>query len=126
MRAKFAKVSQSQGTTMPCSCLILFSLRVHLIIDLCFFFFPFLSTVILAEAIPQLGLFISLVGAVSSTALALIFPPIMEMVICSQRPTASLNTMIKDLCILLIGVFGCVTGTYQSVASIVEAFSSKQ
>ncbi|XP_043286776.1 proton-coupled amino acid transporter 1-like isoform X2 [Venturia canescens] len=82
-----------------------------------------LLTFILAEAIPQLGLFISLVGAVSSTALALIFPPIMEMVICSQQSTMSLNTMIKDLCILLIGVLGCVTGTYQSVASIVEAFS---
>ncbi|MPC26450.1 Proton-coupled amino acid transporter 4 [Portunus trituberculatus] len=42
--------------------------------------FLVLVTFILAAAIPNIGLFISLVGAVSSSTLAIIFPPIIELV----------------------------------------------
>ncbi|XP_023315601.1 proton-coupled amino acid transporter 1 isoform X2 [Trichogramma pretiosum] len=80
-------------------------------------------TFILAEAIPHLGLFISLVGAVSSTALALIFPPIIEIVICWQNATLDKAVVTKDVCILLIGILGCATGTYESVTQIVKAFT---
>ncbi|OXU24721.1 hypothetical protein TSAR_008381 [Trichomalopsis sarcophagae] len=80
-------------------------------------------TFILAEAIPQLGLFISLVGAVSSTALALIFPPIISIVICWQNAKLNKITFIKDIFILTIGFLGCFTGTYVSVTEIVQAFS---
>ncbi|CAB0035612.1 unnamed protein product [Trichogramma brassicae] len=80
-------------------------------------------TFILAEAIPHLGLFISLVGAVSSTALALIFPPIIEIVICWQNATLDKAVVAKDVCILLIGILGCATGTYESVTQIVNAFT---
>ncbi|XP_076645511.1 proton-coupled amino acid transporter 2 isoform X2 [Halictus rubicundus] len=82
-----------------------------------------LLTFILAEAIPELGLFISLVGAVSSTALALIFPPIIEMVVCWQNASLGMFTMTKDVVIVLIGLLGFVTGTYESLTSIVRAFS---
>lgn len=82
-----------------------------------------LLTFILAESIPQLGLFISLVGAVSSTALALIFPPLIELVASSQKPTGITTFMaIKDIVIILLGLFVFVTGTYESIASIVRAF----
>ncbi|XP_017893262.1 proton-coupled amino acid transporter 2 isoform X1 [Ceratina calcarata] len=83
-----------------------------------------LLTFILAEAIPQLGLFISLVGAVSSTALALIFPPIIEMVVCWQNASLSMFTISKDILIVLIGLLGFVTGTYESITSIIQAFST--
>ncbi|XP_076669235.1 proton-coupled amino acid transporter 2 isoform X3 [Andrena cerasifolii] len=82
-------------------------------------------TFVLAEAIPQLGLFISLVGAVSSTALALIFPPIIEMVVCWQNASLSVFTMTKDIVIVLIGFLGFATGTYESLTSIIQAFSAK-
>ena len=81
-------------------------------------------TVVLAEAIPQLGLFISLVGAVSSTALALIFPPLIEMVVCWQNASLSFCTISKDIVIILIGLLGFVTGTYESLTSIIQAFST--
>ncbi|XP_068974164.1 proton-coupled amino acid transporter-like protein CG1139 isoform X2 [Bombus flavifrons] len=81
-------------------------------------------TFVLAEAIPQLGLFISLVGAVSSTALALVFPPIIEMVVCWQNASLGLFTISKDILIVLIGLLGFVTGTYESITSIIKAFST--
>lgn len=81
-------------------------------------------TFIMAEAIPQLGLFISLVGAVSSTALALVFPPIIEMIVCWNSTSFSYFTITKDVMIVLIGVLGFATGTYESVTSIIKSFSN--
>ncbi|XP_063837696.1 proton-coupled amino acid transporter-like protein CG1139 [Ostrinia nubilalis] len=82
-----------------------------------------LLTFILAESIPHLGLFISLVGAVSSTALALIFPPLIELVVASQKENGLTTFMVlKDGIIIVLGVFIFITGTYESVASIVAAF----
>lgn len=83
----------------------------------------FIFSVILAEAIPKLGLFISLVGAVSSTALALVFPPIIEMIVCWHN-NISFVTIAKDVVIILIGVLGFATGTYESVTSIIRSFST--
>ncbi|XP_011056048.1 PREDICTED: proton-coupled amino acid transporter 1-like isoform X3 [Acromyrmex echinatior] len=81
-------------------------------------------TFILAEAIPKLGLFISLVGAVSSTALALMFPPMIEMIVCWHNTNFGFFTITKDMIIILIGVLGFITGTYESVTSIVKSFSN--
>ncbi|KAJ8737275.1 hypothetical protein PYW07_000546 [Mythimna separata] len=82
-----------------------------------------LLTFILAESIPELGLFISLVGAVSSTTLALMFPPLIELVSRSQQPGGiPKHIWVKDCFIILLGLFVFVTGTYESVASIVRAF----
>ncbi|XP_012228414.1 proton-coupled amino acid transporter 1 isoform X2 [Linepithema humile] len=82
-----------------------------------------LITFILAEAIPKLGLFISLVGAVSSTALALVFPPIIEMIVCWHNTNLGFFTISKDVAIVLIGVLGFATGTYESLTSIIKSFS---
>ncbi|KAJ8667951.1 hypothetical protein QAD02_009614 [Eretmocerus hayati] len=77
-------------------------------------------TFVLSEAVPHLELFISLVGAVSSTALALIFPPLVELVVCKHNTSLSWFTIIKDSFILLIGFLGCVTGTYSSLNEIFD------
>ncbi|XP_008211053.1 proton-coupled amino acid transporter 1 [Nasonia vitripennis] len=82
-----------------------------------------LITFILAEVIPQLGLFISLVGAVSSSALALIFPAIIEIVISWQDAKLNKFTFFKDIVILGIGFLGCFTGTYASIAEIIHVFN---
>ncbi|XP_011690625.1 PREDICTED: proton-coupled amino acid transporter 2-like isoform X2 [Wasmannia auropunctata] len=81
-------------------------------------------TFIMAEAVPKLGLFISLVGAVSSTALALVFPPIIEMIVYWHNTSLGFFTIAKDVMIVLIGVLGFATGTYESLTSIIKSFSS--
>ncbi|CAK1588097.1 unnamed protein product [Parnassius mnemosyne] len=82
-----------------------------------------LLTFILAESIPQLGLFISLVGAISSTALALVFPPLIELVYKSQTSKGiPIVILMKNIVIISLGLFIFVTGTYESIASIVRAF----
>nr|XP_022918530.1 proton-coupled amino acid transporter 1-like isoform X1 [Onthophagus taurus] len=84
--------------------------------------FLVLVTFVLAEAIPYLGLFISLVGAVSSTTLALLFPPIIEIVLHYNISELTAWIIIKDGVIILVGLLGCVTGTYESLHSIVNQF----
>nr|XP_032527314.1 proton-coupled amino acid transporter-like protein CG1139 [Danaus plexippus plexippus] len=82
-----------------------------------------LLTFVLAESIPQLGLFISLVGAISSTTLALMFPPIIQLVSHYQNNNGlTVFITVKNLLIISLGLFIFVTGTYQSIASIVQAF----
>lgn len=85
-----------------------------------------LITFVLAEVIPRLGLFISLVGAVSSTGLALIFPPLSDIAVrkkehdfgfCSWR-------FFMDILTIILGLIGFFTGTYASVHEIIKAFSS--
>ncbi|XP_060799343.1 neutral amino acid uniporter 4 isoform X2 [Neoarius graeffei] len=84
--------------------------------DFCTRTFLTCITCALAVLVPRLDLVISLVGAVSSSALALIFPPLVELITCSTRPSAFL--FLKDLSITLIGFLGFLTGTYVTVQEI--------
>ncbi|XP_077983547.1 proton-coupled amino acid transporter 1-like [Glandiceps talaboti] len=83
-----------------------------------------LITLGLAAGIPQLGLFISLVGSLASSALALIFPPILEeLTYCNgYKDLGSVVRLTKNICICTIGVLGFVFGTFVSVLDIVRAF----
>ncbi|CAG2175583.1 unnamed protein product [Oppiella nova] len=73
------------------------------------------STFALAAAIPRLDLFISLVGALSSSCLALIFPPIIELAtkwdMRRERGTNWWLLVAKNTSIFLIGIIGFFTGT---------------
>ncbi|XP_044757220.1 proton-coupled amino acid transporter 2-like [Coccinella septempunctata] len=85
-------------------------------------FKTFLSGIayILAETIPYLGEFISLVGAIGGTSLALIFPPLLELV--TFHETIGCFHIFKNIVILAIGFTGVVTGTYTSCREIILKF----
>ncbi|KRY84377.1 Threonine--tRNA ligase, cytoplasmic, partial [Trichinella pseudospiralis] len=84
-----------------------------------------LITFTFAELVPHLGLFISLVGALTTSALTFIFPPIIE-ILCEYR--GSLHNrrwqllVFGNLLICLFGMLGLLTGTITSIKAILHSF----
>lgn len=79
-----------------------------------------LVTFLLAVAIPNLELFISLFGALCLSALGIAFPAIIEL--CVYWPDKfgpCKYIFIKDLLLILCGILGLIVGTYCSVSDII-------
>ncbi|XP_053678236.1 neutral amino acid uniporter 4-like [Anopheles nili] len=82
-----------------------------------------LLTFVLAAIIPNLGTFISLVGAVSTSTLALVFPPLIDLLTRwpqTDRPGRAW-TLLKDALIIAFGACGFFFGTAKSLAVIFDA-----
>jgi len=94
----------------------------HLLAEYFLRYFLVLFTFGLAAAIPQLDLFISLVGAVSSSTLALMAPPLIDTVTYWQSNSMSKLRIAKNCGIFLFGFTGFLTGTYASLVKIGEYF----
>ncbi|XP_018022023.1 proton-coupled amino acid transporter 2-like [Hyalella azteca] len=78
-----------------------------------------LVTLIFASIVPHIGLFISLVGAMASSTLALIFPPLLHSL--TFYDTISCLSLTKNMLIMVFGVVCFVTGSYYSLAAIIRA-----
>ncbi|KAF5913274.1 proton-coupled amino acid transporter 2 [Diceros bicornis minor] len=76
-------------------------------------------TCILAILIPRLDLVLSLVGSMSSSALALIIPPLLEITTYYSEGMSPL-TIIKDALISILGFVGLVVGTYQALDDLIQ------
>lgn len=88
-------------------------------------FFPMISDS-LAEVVPALNAFISLIGALCSSGLALIFPPVIELVSAWGSTEGPGKFLLGKNCIILVvALFGLVTGTVESMEKLVEAFQNK-
>uniref|UniRef100_A0A1B0D729 Amino acid transporter transmembrane domain-containing protein n=1 Tax=Phlebotomus papatasi TaxID=29031 RepID=A0A1B0D729_PHLPP len=80
-------------------------------------------TFLLAVAIPRLGLFISLFGALCLSALGLAFPCIMEICVLWPNDLGPWRyVLIRDILLIVFGVIGLVAGTYTSVRDIILSF----
>ena len=80
-------------------------------------------TAALAVAIPELHLFISLIGAFASSILAIIIPPILQIMLFSRVAEPRWKKALwisKSVFIVVVGVTGFVAGTFTSVQSIVN------
>ncbi|KAH8397772.1 hypothetical protein KR222_000967, partial [Zaprionus bogoriensis] len=86
-------------------------------------FIMVMMTFCVALVVPQLNLFISLIGALCSTSLAFVIPVLIDFVMRAQVPKG-LGTLIylKNIVILTVALLGIVTGTYQSIVEIIKEF----
>ncbi|KAI1729254.1 transmembrane amino acid transporter protein domain-containing protein [Ditylenchus destructor] len=92
--------------------LLVYSLRYTLVIVTC----------LGAELIPHLALFISLIGAFAGSALALLFPPIIDLLCAYSQRKLTQRKWALNIFLLIFGIFGFITGTYASLVQIMEAF----
>ncbi|CAF4804580.1 unnamed protein product, partial [Rotaria sp. Silwood2] len=75
---------------------------------------------IIAALIPNLGLVISLVGAVASTALSVIFPPICESITFWPDSLGRYKwQLILNILIISFGLYVFIAGTTLSLSNIV-------
>ncbi|EPQ10346.1 Proton-coupled amino acid transporter 3 [Myotis brandtii] len=79
-------------------------------------------TCVSAIIIPRLELIISLMSSVSSSALALIIPPLLEL-ITFYPEDMSCVTIAKDIMISIVGLLGCVFGTYQALYELIHPYN---
>uniref|UniRef100_A0A182Q5S5 Amino acid transporter transmembrane domain-containing protein n=1 Tax=Anopheles farauti TaxID=69004 RepID=A0A182Q5S5_9DIPT len=81
-----------------------------------------LVTFLVAECVPNLGAFISLIGAFCSSSLALMFPPLIELIVAWTNDNLSFWMVAKNVVILLLAFLGFATGTYESMSAIARDF----
>jgi len=81
-----------------------------------------LITFSLAAIIPNIGLFIGLIGSLCSSALAIIFPPLIY--VLAMREEAGWYIKSKAAFLVLVGLVGFATGSYSSLAAIVTYFEA--
>ncbi|KAM5301076.1 proton-coupled amino acid transporter 2-like isoform 2-T2 [Glossophaga mutica] len=95
------------------------SKRWALLLDLSIRFTMVSLTCILAILIPRLDLVLALMGAVSSSALALIIPPLLEITTYYSEGMSPF-AIAKDALISILGFVGFVVGTYQALDELIR------
>jgi proton-coupled amino acid transporter len=81
-------------------------------------------TFLLAICIPKIDLFIALVGAVASSTLAIVIPPLLDLMIFWPMENYSKKILIKNVIVILFGFYIFVAGTYCSISDIVNYFKT--
>lgn len=81
-------------------------------------------TFLLAVAIPNLELFISLFGALCLSALGLVFPALIQLFTYWKQISGleKVIMVLKNAVIVIIGLVGLVVGTYTSLSEIIATF----
>lgn len=80
-------------------------------------------TFVVALAVPNVGLLISLIGAVCSTSLALVFPVLAEYLVLTRNDEPlEFFIICKNLLLLSLAAFGFITGGYESIRQIAQLY----
>lgn len=91
--------------------------------EVCFRAVIVLITLGIALIVPNLGLLISLVGAVCGNSLALLFPVLIEyLVVARDGKPASAAFIAKNGFVLLLAVVGFASGGYESFKEIIALY----
>ena len=97
--------------------------RHPLICEMIFRALMVLATFSVALLVPNLGLLISLIGAVCSTSLALVFPVVIEYLVLTRHDeSVGLLVVIKNILILCLAAVGFVSGGYESIRQIIKLY----
>lgn len=87
----------------------------------------FFFSVLLAISVPQLALFISLFGALCLSVLGIAFPAVMEIcVLYPDRLGRCYIVIIRNIILIIIGMFALITGTNKSLSDIITTFQTPQ
>ncbi|XP_055378661.1 proton-coupled amino acid transporter-like protein CG1139 isoform X2 [Condylostylus longicornis] len=83
-------------------------------------------TVVIAAALPNLGPFITLIGAVCLSSLGVMIPAIVETVVYREDPGHGRFNwrLYKNGFLVVFGIIGFITGTYVSIEEFAETFGS--
>lgn len=84
----------------------------------------------MAELVPALEYFISFIGALCCTVLALVFPPVVDIILHISGPNkhTALTKLsyIKNAIILCCAIYGFVVGTYSSLYGLITFFQKNR
>ncbi len=81
-----------------------------------------LFTFAFAMSIARIDLFISLVGAVAGSNLAITIPPILDLIIFWPLSNYSVVKLVKNVLIILFGIYVFLAGSYVSISDIINYF----
>lgn len=97
--------------------------RHPLLGEICFRTFMVFATFGVALAVPNLGLLISLIGAICSNSLALLFPVLIEFLVETRDNKPMTKVFIaKNSFVLLLALIGFVSGGFESVKQIIDMY----
>ncbi|KHJ86637.1 transmembrane amino acid transporter protein [Oesophagostomum dentatum] len=84
-----------------------------------------LATCAVAEMVPHLALFISLIGSFSGASMALLFPPCIEMLTRYAKGEITPKVWAKNIFLVCFALLGFTTGTYAALSEIFKKFAQE-
>lgn len=94
-----------------------------LLTEIFFRIFMVMVTFCIAILVPNLGILISLIGAVCSNSLALVFPVIIEYLVVTRnnRKMKAFNAL-KNIFILFLATIGLLSGGYEGIRGVISLY----
>ena len=79
----------------------------------------------MAATVPWLDLFVSLLGAVKMSTLSIMAPALIDLASNWHEPHYFKRRLAKNSFIFIVGLLGCIIGTFVSLYNIIENFQNQ-